>query len=334
MGWAWVAVEAAVGWFVFSSLALATGAVTCRWLILPPRRTVEPAPARRGSREPGRGWSEEEWNEAELEGRTARIGWWGAVALAVALLLVLARQLVDFRDPFEPWGAEARLLLGGTPWGTRWLMAGGGAVVAVVGLHLAARQVRGAWPVATLAVLALGAYPALSGHAAGGALRWLTIPADTLHVWAAGTWMGGLALVLLLERGARRHRERAMTGDETAIPAEDPEASSLLPVLVRRFSRVAIAAVATLAVTGAFASWLHVGSLGGLAATPYGRLLLLKLLLVMMVLGLGALNFRVLAPRLGSAGGAEALRRAAWVELVLANVVLAVTAVLVRTPQP
>ena len=56
-----------------------------------------------------------------------------------------------------------------------------------------------------------------------------------------------------------------------------------------------------------------------------------KLVLVAVVLGLGALNYRRLAPRLGSSAGDRALRRSAAWELVVANLVLVVTAVLVRT---
>jgi putative copper export protein len=54
------------------------------------------------------------------------------------------------------------------------------------------------------------------------------------------------------------------------------------------------------------------------------------LLLVGAVLGLGALNWKRLTPKLGEAGGNDALRRAATTELLLAQVVLLVTAILVR----
>jgi len=242
------------------------------------------------------------------------------VTLAVALLLVFLRQLVEFRDPFETWTDEARLLLGGTPWGCAWVSAAGLSLLAVASMHGAARGLHGAWGVATAAVLALGGFPALTGHAATGDLKALTLLADTLHVWAAGGWLGGLALVLHLDRAHQR--------------VNGPDAASLLPRLVPRFSRLAMACVATLGVTGLFASWVHVGGWAGLWGTLYGRVLLLKLALVAGVLGLGARNFRVLTPRLGEPGGPGAMRRSATWELVLANAVLLVTAVLVRTSPP
>lgn len=294
------AADLVAGWLLFGALAVATGVVLGRWFVLP----------RVGS--------------SPWDGRTAvaaaRLGRGAAVTLAVALLLVCLRQLIEFRDPYESWTSEARLLLGGTPWGKTWLSAAGLSLVAVASMHGAVRGIRSGWEAATVAVLALGAFPALTGHAAGGDLKTLTLFADTLHVWAAGGWIGGLALVLFVDRELRRR--------------QGADARGLLPELVPRFSRLAMACVATLALTGVFASWVHVGSVGALVGTGYGRILVLKLLLVAGVVGLGVRNFRVLTPQLGDAAGQAAMRRSAALELLVANAVLAVTAVLVRTSPP
>lgn len=289
-----------VGWLLFGALALVTGVVLGRWFVLP----------RAGSAP----------NDRRTAVAAARLGRGAAVALAVALLLVFLRQLVEFRDPFETWTAEASLLLGGTPWGRTWLTAAGVSLLAVASMHGAALGVRGAWGAGTAAVLAVGAFPALTGHAAGGESKVLTLLADTFHVWAAGGWLGGLALVLFLDREHRR--------------GQGVDARGLLPDLVPRFSRLAMACVATLALTGAFASWVHLGSAGALFGTAYGRVLALKLALVAGVLGLGARNFGVLTPRLGDPAVRAAMRRSATFELILANAVLAVTAILVRNSPP
>jgi copper transport protein len=248
----------------------------------------------------------------------ARLGGRAALLLCAALVLFFVRQLREFHDPFATWSHDALLLLRGTGWGTTWIAAVLAAAVALVGFARAGRERRGGWPVATLAVVALGAFPALTGHASSGGLSALTLPADVLHVWAVGAWIGTLLVVLALERRQRR---------------ADPGATSVLPVLVPRFSPVAIASVTTLLVTGVLAAWVHLGSVGALFATTYGRLLLLKVGLVLGVLALGALNWRRLTPRLGEHAGQEAMRRAATVEFLVANVVLVVTAVLVRTSQ-
>lgn len=287
------------GWLLFLSLAVVMGVVVTRWVVLP--RAVPPAPSGLdGSRE-----------------TVARLGGWAAAVLLVSLALVFVRQLVEFHDPFEPWMAAARLLLGSTDWARTWLMAVGAALVAAAGFRVARQGGVGGWAAATAGVLVLGAFPALTGHANTGDLRELTLAADVLPVWAAGGWIGTLCVVLALEWRQRR------TGGSNA--------ASVLPVLVPRFSPVAIACVATLMATGVLAAWIHLESLGALVGTRYGRLLLLKVALVLGVLALGALNWRRLTPLLEESLGQDAMRRAATIELVVANVVLAVTAVLVRT---
>ncbi len=58
---------------------------------------------------------------------------------------------------------------------------------------------------------------------------------------------------------------------------------------------------------------------------------MLKLVVVAVVLALGTRNFRILTPRLGTGEGAHAMQRSALLELAAAQIVLPVTALLVRT---
>ena len=103
-----------------------------------------------------------------------------------------------------------------------------------------------------------------------------------------------------------------------------------MPDLVPAFSPLAVASVVVMIVTGTLASWVHVGSFTTLFTTRYGRLLSLKLLLVAMVMVLGANNWKRLTPKLGDPGGPRAMRRAAVTEVILAQAVLLLTAILVR----
>ena len=255
-----------------------------------------------------------------LHADAARLGRLSGNVLILALGLVFLRQLLEFRDPFVPWREDAALLLGGTPWGTTFLVAMGAAVVLTVALRLTRAGWRAGWVVAAPAGLFMAAFPGLTGHASAGegVFGALLLTADVLHVLAACAWMGGLAGVLFLGR----------RGGAASLGA-DP-----LPGLVQAFSPVAVASVTILALTGVFASWAHVPSVGALLEDPYGRRLLLKLGFVAVVLGLGWLNWKRLTPRLGDPGGTASLRRAALVELCVGQVVLIVTAVLVRTPPP
>lgn len=276
---------------LFASLALVIGVVAARWWVIPPRRS-------------------------DLRPGAARIGSIGAGALLLALAMVLARQLLEFRDPFVPWSDDVSLLLS-TSWGTTWKGAVGVGAV----LFGAFIQARGgsaiAWVAASAAALALSAFPALTGHASGGDLSGLTVPADVAHVLAMGSWVGTLAVVLLLDRGRRQSAT-----NEAAVLAD----------LIPRFSPMAMASVAVLVLSGTVGTWVHLDGPRALLETAYGRWLLLKLALVAGVLLLGAINFRGLLPRLGEEAGAGAMRRSATREVALALVVLAVTAILVRTP--
>jgi copper transport protein len=104
--------------------------------------------------------------------------------------------------------------------------------------------------------------------------------------------------------------------------------------LVRAFSPTALAFAGVVVATGLLASWLHLGSFAALWQSVYGRILLLKLALLVVVFGAGAYNWLRVRPALGAPPAAARLRRSAAVELATAAAVLAVTAALVSTPPP
>jgi copper transport protein len=155
-----------------------------------------------------------------------------------------------------------------------------------------------------------------AGHAnVAGALAFAM---DLLHVLAASVWAGGLTLLLLglLLAG----------GDRWTL------ASVALP----RFSLLALGSVAVLLVGGVTNGYLEVRAWSGLWETNYGRLLLAKSVIVLVLIGLGAYNNRRSVPRLRSASGSPAARkgfiRAAGAEVALFVVAIGVTAVLVAEP--
>jgi copper transport protein len=137
---------------------------------------------------------------------------------------------------------------------------------------------------------------------------WLGIPAASAHLLAMALWLGGLALLLacVLVRGRD---------------------TSLIPV-VPRFSRMALLCFGVLAVTGLYLSWRQSGELAALPATAFGRLLLIKSAIVLVIIGLAALSRRALGR--GGPDLARRLRRTVLVEAVLGVVVLGVTATLVN----
>ncbi len=151
--------------------------------------------------------------------------------------------------------------------------------------------------------------------------RW-HLCADVLHLLIAGIWPGGLLPFLLLFNRTRRRRDQ--TGVEDSAR------------LVRRFSAISLGSVAVLTLTGLVNSWFLVGSVTNLVSQPYGRWLLLKLLLFVFAVAIGAVNLFRLKPRLTRAGflaqdlGATAvqLKFNVRLELLLGGVVIVVVAIL------
>jgi copper transport protein len=175
-----------------------------------------------------------------------------------------------------------------------------------------------------LAIAYLVVSPALGGHAAAGADAALLVPLDVVHVAAVSLWVGGVAALLLVVPAATR----------TLAPAER---TPLLAALVTRFSTVALTAVGVLLASGVGQSILQLDSLGDLVDSAFGRAILVKAAIFVLLVALGAHNRRRSQPaltRLASRGEAPGhagvvLRRALRAEVALMASVLAVTAALV-----
>jgi copper transport protein len=104
-------------------------------------------------------------------------------------------------------------------------------------------------------------------------------------------------------------------------------------IAIPRFSTLAIASVLVLALTGFYASWLEIGNLTALTETSYGRTLLVKLGLLVPLLLLGAVNLRIIGPRLQrNARIGTQFGRTVTAEAVLAIAILVVVGVLTGLP--
>jgi copper transport protein len=184
------------------------------------------------------------------------------------------------------------------------------------------------WSTGVVGVLLaiLAATPALSGHAGATDPVWLNIPVDGLHVAAAGVWIGGLITLIACAYRAR--------------PSDPARSLEIMGPVVSRFSDVALVAVGVLVATGAYRTWVEVQALRAFVEAPYGWVLLTKLLVFLPLLALGAVNNRMLKPRIDKAmdsGAADdsalkTLRRLVGVEVALGVIVLAITALLVNLP--
>lgn len=213
--------------------------------------------------------------------------------------------------PLIALGASETWRLGATS------TVGTAAAVMVPALSVAAlATVASSRPVArvgaALGGLAAAASLALTGHSA--AAGWPAQTALALHAVTVAFWLGALWPLHTVVR--------------TRSPGE-------AAVFVRRFSAIAVPAVAVLVVAGFGTALTRIGSLGALVGSGYGRLLLLKLALVVLLLALAVANRRRLTPALAAdAKAPAALARNIRAELALAGAILLGTAVLAHTPPP
>ena len=189
------------------------------------------------------------------------------------------------------------------------------AVGLILALVLRDRRV----PVTVAAALAVCS-PALVGHTKAYEPVPLLVVTDALHLGTGAVWLGGLiglAITLPAIRGRRR--------DAGA--------------LVSRFSSIAAGVLALLVASGTLSGWRIVGSWGNLFHTTYGRLLLVKVGIALVVMAIAAWNRWRLLPRLSGAIGHDAgvvavglVRRTVVVEACLLLAVLGVTGFLVNQP--
>jgi putative copper export protein len=138
-------------------------------------------------------------------------------------------------------------------------------------------------------------------------------------VLAAGLWLGTLSVIFVtvLPFALR---------DSSRIPA--------LRATIWSFSPIALGSAAVVVLSGTLNALAQLGSPTQLFSSPYGRVLLIKIGIVLALVAAGAYNWRVVRHRLDKMAGALNLRSSARTELVLAILVLVLTSILVATPPP
>ncbi|HEX2185898.1 MAG TPA: CopD family protein, partial [Chloroflexota bacterium] len=163
--------------------------------------------------------------------------------------------------------------------GNVWLARLGFALLTAALVTAAVRSERTVywWAASGTAALLLMTLTQLSHAAAEG--RFLPFLADWVHAAAATVWTGGLLCLLFV----------FFSGPLNTLPAD--RRAKLRERTVRRFSSVATTAVLILAATGLYAILLHVSNLAALVDTPYGRALLTKLGLLVLLLAVGGTNY-------------------------------------------
>ncbi|EUJ28406.1 copper resistance CopC/CopD family protein [Listeria cornellensis] len=149
---------------------------------------------------------------------------------------------------------------------------------------------------------------AMQGHAAGSPDKTIAIPMDFLHLVSASAWVGGIVVLFLL------------------LPKQ-LEAK----VAWNRFSPWAASFVGMIIVSGLLMSVMNLGSMAKLFTTEYGKVILLKIALFLVMGALGLVHYLYMR-QTGKMMSAKTI----VVEFGLGIVILGVAAFLtnVQTPPP
>lgn len=204
------------------------------------------------------------------------------VCVAVLALASLAELLLRARTlaggDFAHAARVLPLVLSRTHFGVVWSARLALVAALLVVGAIARRRARGA-------ALALGVSialtTALSGHAADWGDVTPGVLLDWLHVLAASVWIGGLG---------------ALTA--TVLPRASAASAASITRVCARFSRLVGWALAVVVLTGVSNAWTQLPDVAALRDTCYGRVLLAKIGLVVVLAALGATNRYTLLPRL------------------------------------
>jgi copper transport protein len=151
----------------------------------------------------------------------------------------------------------------------------------------------------------------LNSHAAAGAQVAANSALQWVHIVAGALWLGGLFALLLGIRGL---------GGEARGRS------------VRRFSTMAGVALLAVAATGTVRAVVEIGAWDRLWSTTFGKLVIAKVALLLVLAGLGAVNRFVMVPHASRV--VRGLRRVGSAEVLVAVSALVVAGALVNEAPP
>lgn len=215
----------------------------------------------------------------------ALLACWAVVAVTGTAALGLEAATVAGLSLTSALGGSVLGSVLATTWGHYWVASmaiTGLAIVPVVAL-VSTTAIPSSVALALLAVADAGlcVVSALTGHARTFARPAIGVASLAVHLGAVGVWAGGLAAVV----GLGIPSWRAVEGRARA---------ELVPAVVSRFSRLALAAVAVVFATGLVNAVLDLGAVGDLWRTTYGQLVAVKVVLLAVAVALAARHRRVL----------------------------------------
>jgi copper transport protein len=149
------------------------------------------------------------------------------------------------------------------------------------------------------------------GHPAGIEPLW-TVPSKAIHLLSGSAWLGGL---LWLLTGARR--------EDVDFPAE-----------ARRVSRIALISVALVLLSGIIQIRFFLQQPSDLIHSDYGRLVSLKIIGLLVLIGLGAFNRYLVLPAIDDSAARPALSRTVRQEIAIMVALIVIGGFLAYVPTP
>jgi putative copper export protein len=245
------------------------GVLSCRLWVLP-RGTVI------ADREP---------NSAAWPALKRLLGWSLALISVTSFLVLTARSMQMSRQPLSAMPSVLPTVLLQTHYGSVWLMRTGALAVLWLGWWSLQRTGRTYVPALMFCMAAVIAWSySATGHAADwGDFTW-TEWMHWLHILNASLWTGSmLAAALALS---------------SLLVPRTPEHKTFIAETMHRLSYISTFAVIGVLVTGAFNATMQMASVQALWETDYGRMLAIKLSIVLTVIILWMLNRFAVVPML------------------------------------
>ena len=185
-------------------------------------------------------------------------------------------------------------------------------LLGIIGALIAVIQFRGTWwwkIGAWASLVGITLTLSLAGHPVATNPVAFSVGLDMLHMLAVSLWVGPLLIIVY-------DRNMWLANDEsTSAPS------------LRWFSRTAGFAVPVIVVTGVIQAWLMMDGFGQILESRYGRTLIVKVCLVIVLIALGAVS-RVAMQQKRSGS----LRQSMGVEVLFGLIILALTSTLVAMP--
>jgi copper transport protein len=246
------------------------------------------------------------------------------LGVAQVVGLLVQAGLATGSEVALPWSPTAGQILFNTRYGALWI-ARLVLILLLAGLLRAMVANRTRWLAFGGSLLLLFTI-SLGSHAASETQPVLPVLADWLHLLAASVWVGGLVYFVAALWAVRELTPAVRT--------------RLAAQLIPRFSTLALVSVGMLTLSGLYSAILRVGTLAALTGTLYGQTLVVKLIIALPMVLLGAVNLLSSRPQLKraalrSAGDSTLVtrfRRLVGGEVILGSILLLSVGVLTSLP--